>query len=168
MDSGRAGPVPAFPCPPTAKADDSSCPEGSWCEYGSAAEATCNDRLFCRDTQWVKVPKDCDVACPKTWDELAEGSACSDASQVCTFDEGTCGCLVPDSDAGPDDAGEDASDGDASAEPRGRWTCVRAASGCPGKRPVRGSACVNEMTCDYGSDIFGMDLEFECTNRQWQ
>lgn len=161
----------AFPCP-ASPADKATvwCTPGTWCEYGSAAEQTCNDRLLCGNGRWVSIPKDCDVECPATWDELAEGTPCSSASPICTFDEGTCGCVVTDS-AG-DDAGADASDpdaGDASvAPPSGRWTCVRAASGCPGKRPLLGNACVNEMTCDYGSDLFGTDLSFECKASRWQ
>ncbi|AKU96740.1 hypothetical protein AKJ09_03404 [Labilithrix luteola] len=156
-----------FECPDAVDGSPPSwCSEGSWCEYGQAVDRSCNDQLHCVKGSWKTLPKECAVTCPETWDEIAEGSACSDAEQICTFDEGTCGCVMAESDAGLDDADSDG--GDASVERRGRWTCARAASGCPGRRPLIGNPCVKDMTCDYGTEVFGIDLTFACVNRQWR
>ncbi|HEY8078092.1 MAG TPA: hypothetical protein VIF62_28390 [Labilithrix sp.] len=55
---------------------------------------------------------------------------------------------------------EDAGDPDAGA---GTWSCTRPALGCPARRPRLGESCVHEMTCDYGSCLFGASLAFACT-----
>lgn len=122
------------------------------CEYGAAAIPDC-DRVFectrastSNSATWQRRDAHdaiCD-ACPST---IPGGDACSTIGALCTYYEGTCGCIA-------------GADGGAAS-----WTCTKPAAGCPARRPRDGAPCVHEMDCDYGSCLFGVPLAWQCRTR---
>lgn len=155
----------ATDCPRDEPFDREACSGEYACDYGNAAELECNERALCTKGEWqrVKASGDCQ-SCPDDYDERAPGSACTtsvDHPFVCSYYQGTCGCVPEKSDASADASTDAGSDG-GSPLVRGTWACVTAQEGCPARRPIAGNACVKSMTCDYGSCLFGTALLFEC------
>jgi hypothetical protein len=162
----NAAEPPSF-CPPSPPNERDPCVfSTSACEYGNSAIPGCNVRFNCEQEQWQPVQswqlecgeRCCGAPCPESFDGLEPGGACATPGTLCTYYEGTCGCL--DGDAGDADAGG----ADAGAP---TWTCVRPERGCPAKRPAIGSECVRPMDCDYGSCAFGTNLAVTCSGSVW-
>jgi hypothetical protein len=148
-------------CPAAAPSEGASCDGDRICDYGNAAEVECNERASCTQNQWSRSPASGECqACPATYEARSPGAPCTTTAAhpfVCSYYEGTCGC-VPDHPGAGADAG-----GDAGAPVlTGTWRCTKPADGCPARRPIAGNACVRTMSCDYGSCLFGMALSFLC------
>lgn len=158
-------------CPPAQPKAGSFCFSGSVCEYGIAPDPACNTIVRCVDggTWAVDQTARCPASCPEHFDDRAPGDPCSDPD-VCTYREATCGCAGAIADAWTavtrDDAGP-VQPTDAGA-PVGHWQCVRPASGCPARKPVRGTQCVKDnLACDYGTCVFGVPLAERCVSNHW-
>jgi hypothetical protein len=177
----NALPPSAASCPLAPPAEGENC-FGDTCEYGGAADPSCNVIARCSaqlGTWKLEQPSHCTNTCPDHFDEHVPGASCS-GPDLCTYLEATCGCagaidgawtsITGGSNNSASDAGTDASAGDAGdAGPPavGQWQCVRPGGGCPARRPVEGTRCTKAMDCDYGSCIFGVPLAMTCINERW-
>ncbi len=141
-------------CPEKIPDDRSPCGAPIHCEYGANADPHCNALAIC-DTfgSWSVTPpyQACADQCEDDFSSITAGGSCGKVGTVCTYYEGTCGCLGTAADGGS----------------AGKWTCVQPASGCPARRPVVNAPCVVPMTCDYGSCTFGVSLAFICDGTRW-
>jgi len=165
VELDASAPETVTDCPASLPQSGSSCLAFSaQCEYGWAAEESCNAFASCSGGRWsVQRPSDtCIDTCPSSYDDRQEGDACDSVGAVCSFYEGTCGC-VADDDGGAPDAGDSGDAGAAS----GHWRCHVPQDGCPARRPRSGEACVKSMVCDYGSCVFQRDLSFDCNGGYW-
>jgi hypothetical protein len=163
----------AAQCPALRPTEGDFC-SGGVCEYGGHADPRCNIVARCPGDRWtIDDPSHCPDACPARFDELRPGEACS-GPDTCTYLEATCGCAGaiaaadggdpggdPGADAGTTEAGADA------ATPEGHWQCVRPGNACPARMPLAGAHCTKEMTCDYGTCVFGVPLTMECDGYVW-
>jgi len=168
-------------CPQNTPTEGEGC-FGGTCEYGGAADPSCNVIARCSaDTNsWtLEQPTHCPTTCPGHFDERVPGASCS-GPELCTYLEATCGCagaidgawtnISGGSNNSTSDAGADASTddgGDAGPSAIGQWQCVRPGSGCPARRPVEGTRCTKAMDCDYGTCVFGVPLALTCINERW-
>lgn len=167
-------PAPGIACPekPPAPSRGSSCGNPSIvCEYGSHPDPDCNTiAIACSTGGWeVRRPTACPTACPARFDERRPGTPCSE-TDVCTYLEATCGCVGAIAPEDVSDGGVDADlDAGADAQPTiGYWQCVRPEEDdCPARRPIAGASCRQEMTCDYGSCLFGRQLQYRCNGTYW-
>ena len=173
-------------CPANLPSDGEPCGSGfspvGVCEYGGAADPSCNTIARCNPDQgaWTfEQPTHCPTTCPDHFDERVPGASCSGA-ELCTYLEATCGCagaidgawtsITGGSNSTSSDAGADASTadgGDAGPPAVGQWQCVRPGNGCPARRPVAGSHCTKAMDCDYGTCVFGVPLAMTCIDETW-
>jgi hypothetical protein len=132
--------APASPCPPAVPDAGSPCaPSGGGnvlsCEYGGTVHGVCTTLAQCRLGHWsVSPPPDAcgqnASACPTAYG-TGVGAACPDANAICDYAEGRCAC------AGCDVAADGGLRG-------GTWLCrpwPAADAGCPGSRPLAGTAC---------------------------
>lgn len=178
--SGPLPPPSADACPTNMPIEGDNCIGGS-CEYGGAADPSCNVIARCSaqiGTWTLEQPNHCPTTCPVHFDERVPGTTCN-GTDVCTYLEATCGCAGAidgawtsitggsnnASDGGPDAASPDG--GDAGPPAIGEWHCVRPGGGCPARRPVEGTRCTKAMDCDYGSCVFGVPLAMTCINERW-
>jgi hypothetical protein len=135
---------------------------GARCEYGDGSLPSCNDIYVCSPSEavWTETHMAVDAsacsACPAAFEDLVPGGPCEASGAICSYVEATCGCTVAEGADAGGDADPDAGAGSSV------WTCTRPAAGCPARRPRIGATCVHEMTCDYGSCLFGADLAFAC------
>ncbi len=194
--SGSAGIPPsstgAFPgagsCPSNQPLPDESCAaadgitSANTCEYGGAADPSCNTIARCapNGTWTIEQPTHCPTTCPDHFDERVPGATCS-GTEMCTYLEATCGCAGAidgawtaitggSNDVTSSDGGDEASTadgGDAGPSAIGRWQCIRPGNGCPARRPLEGARCTKPMDCDYGTCAFGVPLAMTCINEQW-
>lgn len=182
--AGGVGPVgstgvvqPTEPprCPPDPPKVGSSCSGyASICTYGPDTRESCVEKYECYAGDWEDATGTCAVQCPKTFGEIAPGTACADSTMACSYDEGTCGCVgaATGSDAGPQpDASTDGGDGGFTPKPLypGVWKCVPPPGdvACPSARPRVLDACVKRVTCDYGTCELGRPLSYSCQG-VWQ
>lgn len=179
--NASASPPSASACPANIPIEGDSCFGGS-CEYGGAADPSCNVIARCSaqlGTWTLEQPNHCPTTCPDHFDERVPGASCG-GTEVCTYLEATCGCagaidgawtsISGGSNNVTTDAGADATSpdgGDAGASAIGEWRCVRPTKGCPARRPVEGTRCTKAMDCDYGSCVFGVPLAMTCINERW-
>lgn len=150
----------------------------SGCTYGPDVRSRCVETYECYAGDWEDVTGSCAVQCPKTFAEIAPGTACGDDTMACSYDEGTCGCVgAATGDAGPEpdaststDASTDGGDG-GFTKPLypGVWKCVPPPGdvACPSARPRVLDACVKRVTCDYGTCELGQPLSYSCQG-VWQ
>ena len=176
-------------CPQSVPHDGESCFFSSGttsdvCEYGGAADPSCNVVARCGGKlgAWTVEPAHCPTTCPVHFDERVPGATCT-GTELCTYLEATCGCagaidgawtsITGGSNNTSSDGGADASTldggdgGDAGPAAIGQWQCVRPENGCPARRPVEGTRCTKAMDCDYGSCVFGVPLALTCINQRW-
>lgn len=194
VGSASAGPPIEPPrCPEEPPKAGSSCAAnpGVECTYGPDTRSYCAPRFHCDGGFWEDTTGDCQVQCPRSFDEIVVGTACGDSAMACSYDEGTCGCFhdgpIPPFDAGSGDAatadasssGGDAGDGGKKdggiIRPLvpGVWKCVAPPTdpACPSARPRALDHCVKAVTCDYGTCALGQDLSYDCTggpSGNWQ
>lgn len=167
----RPPPVPqeSVDCPLEEPIVGASCAAETTCDYGNAADPSCDDLAICTQGSWTRSAPASDCrTCPDAFDGIAPGAPCTtsaDRPHVCSYYDGTCGCVADASDAG---TGADADpDGGAPPDVSGHWACTRPADGCPARRPIAGNTCVTAMRCDYGSCLFGVPLGFDCSAGVW-
>ncbi len=133
--------------------------EGIVCEIGKSASPECNGRARCVGGVWIDDPP-AEAACAHSAcgldPEGLRGSICpAGVGIVCAFARTTCGCARV-SDAG------------SSAPGNGVYQCVTTPAPCPYTRPPLGSACVTDITCDYGACMFEDGLRERCVGGAWQ
>jgi hypothetical protein len=113
------------------------------CEYGSSLVAECNTIAYCylKPLRFMVTspaaacplsPPTNSAACPATYAQIPQGSACS-ATVDCVYPEGQCDCGLSQAE----------SDG---------WKCQAQPAGCPALPPRFGSACSpSDLQCNYFS-----------------
>lgn len=182
--SGVGGATQPPRCPADPPDVGTSCSGfASVCTYGPDVRDQCAEKYECTLLRWKEATGSCQVECPKTFAEIAPGTACGDYSMTCSYDEGTCGCfnddpqLPPPVDSGVADASSSDAGGDGGKDggiPKplvpGVWKCVAPPADvtCPSARPRVLDACVKAVTCDYGTCELGRDLSYDCTGGIWQ
>jgi hypothetical protein len=128
------------------------------CDYGDDVHHVCRTRVNCTSSdgatfKWVVNPPadGCGTnapSCPTAFTALAEGSPCpgtgpdfnrgEQMSSFCSYQEGRCGCVHCDGDAGASSM----------------WVCRKwgpTQDGCPAVSPLSGDACgMPNQSCSYG------------------
>jgi hypothetical protein len=150
-----SGLVPSCPSPPGPASGGACMNAGLECEYGSNPVQSCDVVATCTQSQWQVVgpatsntgspSQTCSTApgpgCPSTFASVPQGASCQNSTLECDYPQGRCACSEG---GGPIRI---APDGGVAAF----WACQSPASGCPVPRARLGSACTQNLTCDYGS-----------------
>jgi len=160
----QAEAAPIVPCPASPPTLGSPCDQGEACEYGSSWWLECNTAFGCIGGQWRPVhPTACTWldgggTCPATFAQasaLDAGFECPAAD--CQYPEGYCECLVGCGGGGQ------------IRKPliAGRWACAAATAECPSPRPLLGTACEGDASCNYGWPCGCGQME-ECRQGVWE
>lgn len=126
--------------------------EGDTCELTDNASRACNLVATCVSGAWIDNPA---AMCLPSATCLASGSAqvgtdCTRGpGSLCAYANTLCGCT-------PTDAGVS------------RYACVSVAAPCPFRRPSLGTACVEDITCDYGACTFELGSRVRCASGTWR
>ncbi len=144
-------------CPTTLPASGAPCSvSGLECEYGGNPSVRCNQVAECTAGAWTYAAGGACVVgvCPPTY-ASAVAQNCTTSGLVCSYAQGTCGCMFG---GGPIRV----IDGSIVSA----WSCAPAQTGCPSPRPDIGTPCSQPGdTCDYAPCNGGVELS--CTGGRW-
>jgi hypothetical protein len=175
-DAG-GGDVCVGPCSPTQPEAGSACTvEGLQCEYGGGLLLECNAVLVCDGGAWTpQIGGFCnyapfadagDAGCPATWsgaNGFLDSGMCP--ALDCEYAEGYCACLTYCLNGGQAPGPR--------PPPRrrvtvtGMWDCRAAAPPCALPRPLLGTPCDTDASCDYGWTC-GCGDHQSCVQGVWQ
>ena len=150
----NSGPPVDEVCPKNQPSNGGLCKENLWCSYGNDLRAQCRNLAKCTDGKWVLTKPDC--AELKPCEALLVGGACMAGTPDCALDAGVfCVC------AGCKGGGVCANEYE--------WACAGGQGGavCPKAPPNFGHACMNDMTCPYGSCTTGGNITATCGGGVW-
>jgi hypothetical protein len=144
------------------------CPSpGATCEYGTSPDPDCNGSFVCSSSSygnyWSEQQRRgaCLFQCPDDVTTIVEGAPCDlgdggvtdDAELHCNTPNGVCACTT-----GPDGAHAHAR----------QWVCAKPTDDCPRTRPLLGSVCIGDHSCDYGACAFKRGARMICEDDVWQ